>query len=224
MGGLLSAYELDGKKNQKLVDQAKIVGDHLLQGWVGDNDLPFNTLLNWDNFGSPNVSTGAIIAETGSEFNLSKQEIQFSPVEILMAPFSRFSTALVLEFYKLSKYTGNSTYADHADRSMKATANAKGPFPGLKGQGLEPMTNEPTDDYVSWGGGSDSYFEVREKNLQESTLDLEIADHQSDPFFPSPVPSKVRSHARNHKDLDPTMDQRRRFKYRKPHHYSRSNG
>lgn len=66
VGGLISAYELGGKSNQKLIDQAKIVGDHLLSAWVGDNDLPYNTLFNWDNFGAPNVSTGAIIAETGT--------------------------------------------------------------------------------------------------------------------------------------------------------------
>lgn len=132
LGGLLSAYELSGKTHPNLVKQAKIVGDHLLTGWVGNNDIPYNTLMNWNTYGAPDTSTGAIIAEAGT---------------------------LLLEMSKLSKYTKNSTYLDHAERSMKAVINSPAVFPGLYGQGINPVTNVPTDGYVTWGGGSDSFFE-----------------------------------------------------------------
>jgi mannosyl-oligosaccharide alpha-1,2-mannosidase len=80
LGGLLSLYELTGKTEQALVAQAKVIGDHLLTAWQGDNDIPYNILLDWDNFGSPNTTTGAIIAEAGT---------------------------LLIEFDRLSKYTGD---------------------------------------------------------------------------------------------------------------------
>lgn len=163
VASLLSTYELTGKKHKKLITQAKTIGDHLLTGWVGDNKLPYNTLQNWNTYGAPQQN-GAIIAETGT---------------------------IVLEFYKLSKYTGDPKYKEHADKAMLATSQAKSTFPGLKGkdrvviktglkndeksrsnfaslltlshltgQGIDPKTNQATSLYITWGGGSDSYFEV----------------------------------------------------------------
>lgn len=44
MGGLISAYELGGKKDQALIDRARELGNKLSHGWVGQNDLPYNTL------------------------------------------------------------------------------------------------------------------------------------------------------------------------------------
>lgn len=131
VASLLSTYELTGKKHKKLITQAKTIGDHLLTGWVGDNKLPYNTLQNWNTYGAPQQN-GAIIAETGT---------------------------IVLEFYKLSKYTGDPKYKEHADKAMLATSQAKSTFPGLKGQGIDPKTNQATSLYITWGGGSDSYFE-----------------------------------------------------------------
>lgn len=128
VGGLLSSYEIGGKKEQKLVDQAKVIGDHLVKGWVGSNDIPFNT-LHW-NTGMPDTTTGAIIAEAGT---------------------------LLLELSRLTKYTGDNKYLDLAQRSMKAVINSQAVFPGLYGQGINPATKQPTDDYVTWGGGSDSF-------------------------------------------------------------------
>ncbi|KDN43914.1 glycoside hydrolase family 47 protein [Tilletiaria anomala UBC 951] len=133
LGGLLSAYELTGKKNRKLVQQAEVVGKHLLKGWVGSNAIPFNSLRNWNTYGKPDANGGrAIIAEAGT---------------------------LLLEFSKLSKYTGNDTYLSYARRSMAAIVKSPSVFPGLYGQGINPVTALPMDDYVTWGGGSDSFFE-----------------------------------------------------------------
>lgn len=82
VASLLSLYELTGKMEDDLISQAKVIGDHLLVGWQGDNDIPWNSLQNWNDFGTPDTTTGAIIAEGGT---------------------------LLIEFDRLSKYTGNSS-------------------------------------------------------------------------------------------------------------------
>ncbi|PWY98557.1 seven-hairpin glycosidase [Testicularia cyperi] len=132
LAGLLSAYELGGKKEPKLVEQAKVVGDHLLTGWVGNNNLPFNT-LRWNNFGKPDTSSGSAgIAEAGT---------------------------LIIEMDRLTKFSGDSKYLNYAKKAMQAIINSKGVFPGLYPQVYNPATSQPADDYVTWGGGSDSFFE-----------------------------------------------------------------
>lgn len=141
VGGLLSSYELGGKKEPRLIDQAKVVVDKLMYGWINGNDLPYNTLGYWNSLPTPqDTKDGAIIAETGT---------------------------LIIEFDRLSKYTGNNTYRDFAAKAMKATIDAPGlPFPGLNPQGIDPKTGKPIDDYVTWGGGSDSFFEYQIKYAQ----------------------------------------------------------
>lgn len=131
LAGLISAYELDGKKEPKLIAQAKDVGDHLITGWLGDNALPCNT-LTWNNFAKAKQCDSAGIAEAGT---------------------------LILEMDRLSKYTGDPKYLRLATKSMKAIAQSKGVFPGLFPQVYDPKTGQPADDYVTWGGGSDSFFE-----------------------------------------------------------------
>ncbi|GAC92612.1 glycoside hydrolase [Pseudozyma hubeiensis SY62] len=131
LAGLISAYELGGKKEQKLIDQAKVVGDHLITGWLGTNPLPCNT-LKWNNLATPDSCDSSGIAEAGT---------------------------LILEMDRLSKYTGDQKYLQLATKSMKAIAQSKGVFPGLFPQVYDPTTGQPKDDYVTWGGGSDSFFE-----------------------------------------------------------------
>ena len=41
VGGLLSAYELGGKKEHALIDRAQEVADKMTVAWVGDNALPY---------------------------------------------------------------------------------------------------------------------------------------------------------------------------------------
>ncbi|SPO35906.1 related to Mannosyl-oligosaccharide alpha-1,2-mannosidase precursor [Pseudozyma flocculosa] len=132
LGGILSAYELGGKKDKKLVKQAIVIGDHLLSGWVDGNDLPYNSLINWNTTGRPDTTKDASIAEAGT---------------------------LIIEFDRLSRFSGDKKYLEHAERAMRAILNAPAVFPGLPGQNLDPKDNSPTSDYVTWGGGSDSYFE-----------------------------------------------------------------
>ncbi|KNZ78348.1 Mannosyl-oligosaccharide alpha-1,2-mannosidase 1B [Termitomyces sp. J132] len=59
---------------------------------------------------------------------------------------------LTIEFGILSKYTQNPKYRNLAER-------APAPLPGLPAQGIDPATGKAVGGYVTWGGGSDSYFE-----------------------------------------------------------------
>ncbi|CAE6457287.1 unnamed protein product [Rhizoctonia solani] len=129
VGGILSAYELDGKKDKRLINKAQELADKLIHGWVDDNDIPYNEL----NF----TTNRPIIDETGLAV----------------------AGTLVLEWSRLSEYTGNNKYRDLAEKSMRRIGLLPAPFPGLPVQMVDPKTNKPNGTYVTWGAGSDSYFE-----------------------------------------------------------------
>lgn len=135
VASLLSLYELTGSSNKKLVEQAQVIADRLLHGWVG-TDIPYNNLRDWSKDTDPDTSKNAIIAEAGT---------------------------LLLEFDRLSKFSGNKTYRNFAARSMRAVIYSPGILPGLYAQGIDPKTRQPTNDYVTWSGGSDSFFEYEIK-------------------------------------------------------------
>lgn len=44
VGGMLSAYELGGKGDPRLVQKARELADMLICGWVGGNEVPYNDL------------------------------------------------------------------------------------------------------------------------------------------------------------------------------------
>ncbi|KAJ1311404.1 hypothetical protein OPQ81_009894 [Rhizoctonia solani] len=129
IGGILSAYELDGKRDKRLVDKAQELAEKLLHGWVGNNDIPYNEL----NF----TTNEPVIQETGLAV----------------------AGTLVLEWSKLSDYTGDIKYRTFSEKSMRRIGLLPAPFPGLPVQMINPKTNEPNGTYVTWGAGSDSYFE-----------------------------------------------------------------
>ena len=66
-------------------------------------------------------------------------------------------------------------YRDFAEGSVKHIAQLTAPLPGLAAQGIDPSTGEFVGAYVSWGGGSDSYFEYL---LKYARLDPTV-----DPIF-----------------------------------------
>ncbi|KAJ6547673.1 seven-hairpin glycosidase [Mycena capillaripes] len=129
LGGLLSAYELSDQQYPALLDKARELGDKLAYAWVGDSDIPFGFL---DFSTNTPVQDTSNIAEAGT---------------------------LTLEWATLSKYTGNDTYRLLAEKAVKHIASLATPFPGLAVQGIDPSSGEFVDGFVSWGGGSDSYFE-----------------------------------------------------------------
>jgi mannosyl-oligosaccharide alpha-1,2-mannosidase len=147
LGGLLSAFELSNQQFPILLEKAKEVGDKLAFAWVGSNDVPFGFLDFSTN--TPQISTSNI-AEAGT---------------------------LSLEFETLSKHTGNQTYANLALKSVLHIANLPSPLPGLAAQGIDPASGQFVGGYVTWGGGSDSYFEYLIKHARLSnTNDNTFAD------------------------------------------------
>ncbi|THH11407.1 hypothetical protein EW146_g8052 [Bondarzewia mesenterica] len=129
VGGLLSAYELSGKKHAILVEKAKELADRLSLGWSQGNVVPFGYVDFSAN--SPTIATSNI-AEAGS---------------------------LTLEWSRLSIYTGNDTYRKLTEDSVRLMASNPAPLPSLPAQGIDPSSGDPVGGYVTWGGGSDSYFE-----------------------------------------------------------------
>ncbi|TFK34475.1 glycoside hydrolase family 47 protein [Crucibulum laeve] len=138
LGGLLSAYELSNQKFPILLQKAKEVADKMAFAWVGNNDIPFGFLDFASN--TPVISTSNI-AEAGT---------------------------LTLEWETLTKYTKNQTYANLALKSVSHIANLPSPLPGLAAQGIDPSSGAFVGGYVTWGGGSDSYFEYLIKHARLS--------------------------------------------------------
>ncbi|KAJ7927543.1 glycoside hydrolase family 47 protein [Mycena leptocephala] len=141
VGGLLSSYELSGKKYPALLAKAKEVADKMAFAWVGDNDVPYGFMDFSTN--TPQIQTSNI-AEAGT---------------------------LSLEWFTLSKYTGNATYGNLTARSVKHIANLAAPLPGLAAQGIDPTSGNFVGGYVTWGGGSDSYFEYLLKYARLTNTD-----------------------------------------------------
>ncbi|TFK34476.1 glycoside hydrolase family 47 protein [Crucibulum laeve] len=129
VGGLLSAYELSNQEHPVLLTKAKEVAEKLAFAWVGTSDVPFGHIDFSNNVPKVAVSN---IAEAGT---------------------------LTLEWATLSKYTGNDTYRQLSEKSLQHIANLGAPLPGLPAQGIDPATGQAVGGYVTWGGGSDSYFE-----------------------------------------------------------------
>ncbi|KAJ7485373.1 seven-hairpin glycosidase [Mycena latifolia] len=141
VAGLLSSYELSGEKYPILVTKAQEVADKMAFAWVGSNDIPYGFMDFSTN--TPTISTSNI-AEAGT---------------------------LSLEWWALSKYTNNATYGDLTARSVKHIANLAAPLPGLAAQGIDPTSGNFVGGYVTWGGGSDSYFEYLVKYARLTNTD-----------------------------------------------------
>ncbi|KAL9940050.1 hypothetical protein V8E36_000755 [Tilletia maclaganii] len=149
VAGLISAYELGGKKNQGLIRQATTLADILLHAWLPGADLPYNTLTNWNTSARPAITSRrqavASIAEAGT---------------------------LILEFDRLSKYSGNNPkYRAYAKRAEDALNRAEGNLPGLRVQEYKVFYPSGSTDgqlesntaLTSFGGGSDSFIEYQLK-------------------------------------------------------------
>ncbi|KAG0041659.1 maturation of Asn-linked oligosaccharides protein [Gryganskiella cystojenkinii] len=128
LGGLLSAYEISQKKYPVLLQKARDLGDKLAFAWVGNNAIPFPDIDFATN--TPTVRTSNIEEATG----------------------------MLLEFDRLSRLTGNSTYIELAQKSALHVCKASAPLPGLPAQGIDPSSGESVKGYVTFGGGSSAYF------------------------------------------------------------------
>ncbi|KAH9027042.1 glycoside hydrolase family 47 protein [Lactarius hengduanensis] len=114
LGGLLSAYELNGQGDKFLVDKAKQLADKLSVAWVQENKIPYNTV----------------------DFNTSSPIKEISSIAV--------AGTLTLEWARLSNYTGDAKYRKLAEGAALAIANNPAPLPGLPAQGIDPSTGQPT--------------------------------------------------------------------------------
>jgi mannosyl-oligosaccharide alpha-1,2-mannosidase len=129
VGGILSAYELDGKRDSRLVDKARELADKLVHGWVGNNDIPHNEL----NF---TIDRPVVDEEVGVQlvyFDILEAYPVVQPLTGLGESYVTYSLpyvdnfcsllavagTLVLEWSRLSEYTRNNTYRDLAEKSMR---------------------------------------------------------------------------------------------------------
>ncbi|KAI5822730.1 glycoside hydrolase family 47 protein [Schizophyllum commune Tattone D] len=141
VAGMLSAYQMSGEQDDVLVEKAKQLADKLILGWIDGNAVPYG-YVNFTS-GKPVVDT-TNIAEAGT---------------------------LTLEYYELSQYTEDNTYAKLAEGSAKQIMNTAPPLPGLPAQGYDPSKNAFVGGYVTWGGGSDSYLEYLIKYARLTNTD-----------------------------------------------------
>lgn len=144
LGGLVSAYDLltgpaaylvdDQDKVKAILDQATTLADTLSYAFDTQSGVPVNNLVLGSH--SNDGSTSAGLAQAGT---------------------------LVLEWTRLSDLTGNETYGKLAQKAESYLLNPKPswaqPFPGLVGSTIDLASGEFTDDYVTWNGGDDSYYE-----------------------------------------------------------------
>lgn len=145
IGGLLSAHDLLKARGidppKFLVEQAANVADAFLPGYV--HDIPFNYVNVTAKQPNDSVHDTANYAEAGT---------------------------LILEWSRLSELSGNPVYREKALRSEMALMRASTVFPGLPGQQIWPQNGSHPDSragrYVTWGGGTDSYFEVSTRAIE----------------------------------------------------------
>lgn len=129
VGGLLSAYELNSGNDCILLQKAQELTNKLAYAWPPGQAINYG-FLNFTN-NMPQIQT-TNIAEAGTH---------------------------ILEFSLLSELTKNATYHNLADGGDAAIIAQPGVFPGLHPQNIDPATGLPTSNTVSWGGGSDSFYE-----------------------------------------------------------------
>jgi mannosyl-oligosaccharide alpha-1,2-mannosidase len=141
VGGFLSAYELSGEKYPVLVEKAQDLADQMAYAWVGDQSIPYG-YIDFTNQ-NPTKDTSNI-AEAGT---------------------------LTMEWNRLSQYTGNDTYQTLAEKSVQHMIHMSTPLPGMPAQGINPQTGNSVGGYVTWGGGSDSYFEYLIKYARLTNTD-----------------------------------------------------
>ncbi|KAG6885423.1 hypothetical protein C0993_001939 [Termitomyces sp. T159_Od127] len=146
LGGMLSAYELSNYQYPVLLEKAQLLGDKLIKAWSGGSDIPWSRL----DFASNEPVGGTVILFAFPRFCLTFGSRQSNIAE---------AGTMTMEFGTLSRYTQDSKYRELAERAVRRVASQPAPLPGLPAQGIDPATGKPIGDYVTWGGGSDSYFE-----------------------------------------------------------------
>ncbi|KAF5371668.1 hypothetical protein D9758_003530 [Tetrapyrgos nigripes] len=163
VGGLLSTYELTGKQHHALVQKAQQLADKLSKAWI-DSDIPYGHMNFTDNTPDPNPDYENVYILCFACMSRADQYFQSNIAE---------AGTLSLEWYLLTKYTGDYKYRQLTENSVKRVGNnvcllkesAQSPV-SLS----EDMSSVPFS-IVTWGGGSDSYFEYLIKYARLTNTD-----------------------------------------------------
>ncbi|KAF2157548.1 glycoside hydrolase family 47 protein [Myriangium duriaei CBS 260.36] len=141
LGGLLSAYDLSGRKYKKILHKAVEVGDMLYLAFDTPNHMPVSFWF-W---------------ETAKQGGFNPE-----PYSAVLAEYGSFS----LEFTRLSQITGDPKYYDAMARVMdvfEAQQNST-KVPGLWPVNLKPSSKVFTDDTkFTLGASADSMYEYLPK-------------------------------------------------------------
>ncbi|OCH87232.1 glycoside hydrolase family 47 protein [Obba rivulosa] len=145
IGAMLVAYQLSGEKYPELVSKSVEVANKLSLAFDGSSPI------HWGY-----VDFNDSVPITGATSNIAEQG------------------TLTMEWVTLSNLTGNQTYADLALGAVTHIISLAAPLPGLPAQGIDPATGDAVGAYITWGGGSDSYFEYLIKYARLSNTDDNI--------------------------------------------------
>ncbi|TVY64346.1 putative mannosyl-oligosaccharide alpha-1,2-mannosidase [Lachnellula suecica] len=172
IGGLLSAYDLI---NSKLVpsgtyDPANVTALLTAATNISDHLKPmFNT------------SSGLPLANINFT---SEQASNCNPIEPCDASNTAVDTAicgtLILEWYRLSDLTNDSSYRELAQRTE---ANLISPdqdliYPNIVGSSLDVNTGKYTNNYGGWQGGIDSFYEYLIKTYVYAPTEPSTVDYK----------------------------------------------
>lgn len=144
LGGLLAGYDLlsgpashlipDKKKVDAILSQAEVLANTLSYAFETPSGVPYNNLLINSRGNDGSTTNG--LATTGT---------------------------LIIEWTHLSDLSGNKTYAQLAQKAESHLIHPHPawtePFPGLVGSNIDIATGDFLDDYVTWNGGDDSFYE-----------------------------------------------------------------
>ncbi|KAI8803729.1 glycoside hydrolase [Cladochytrium replicatum] len=134
LGGLLSAYELDG--DMKLVKKAEELAKRLLPAFETQTGIPYNQI---------NLKTGLFSKDSYVDMKKTSQIAE--------------AGTLQLEFQYLSDITGNPVYAEKALFAMEQILATKKPVKGLYPRDIFVEDLEFADEIYEIGAGADSFYE-----------------------------------------------------------------
>lgn len=140
LGGLISAYELSGRKYKVLINKAKELGDILYTAFDTPNRMPM-TRWTWRESaegGGVQAAERTLIAELGS---------------------------MILEFTKLTQLTGDRKYFDAVQRINIALRRVQhnSSLPGMWPVVIDARTMEMPSDHFTLSGMADSTYEYLPK-------------------------------------------------------------
>lgn len=138
LGGLISAYELTGKKHAFLLDKAIDLGERLGKAFKGNAGMPSSSISLAS--GASNIPSwlggNVLLAEVGT---------------------------VQLEFFSLARHSKRPEFHQMAQRPIDALDENGGPVDPVKGRmwpiHIRPDSGKPSGAVYTWGAMGDSYYE-----------------------------------------------------------------